>query len=77
MTIIPVVGWDHFTNCTSLHEYRVYVKPLMMTLRLMIAMASAIIPMESVLQTIFIVTILLTAIILETHAKPYVRYHKI
>ena len=56
-------------------EYRVYVKPLMMTLRLMIAMALAIIPMESVLQTIFIVTILLTAIILETHAKPYVRYH--
>ena len=56
-------------------QYRIYMKPLMMTLRMLIAMALAIISSNSVFQTILIIVILLTAAILQTHTKPNRRYH--
>ena len=56
-------------------QYRIYMKPLMMTLRMLIAMALAIIPSNSIFQTIFIIVILFTAVILQTHTKPNRRYH--
>ena len=56
-------------------QYRIYMKPLMMTLRMLIAMALAIIPSNSIFQTILIIVILLTAVILQTHTKPNRRCH--
>ena len=77
-----IKGHDSYTNkwLGSLYQfyepqYRICVKPLMMTLRLLIATALAIIPSNSVFQTIFIVTVVLFAIILVTHTKPYKRDH--
>ena len=55
-------------------HYRMYAKPLMMTLRLLIAMAMTVIPSNSMFQTISIVMLLLIAIVIETHTKPYKGY---
>ena len=73
---------DSFTSrwLGSLYElyepqYRVYMKPLIMTLRMLIAMALAIISSNSIFQTVFIAVILLVAVILQTHTKPNRRYH--
>ena len=56
-------------------QYRIYMKPLKMTLRMLIAMSLVIISSNSIFQTVLIVVILLSAIILETHTKPNRCYH--